>query len=421
MLIIGSGGREHAIALKIKESKHLNNLFAIPGNAGIAEIASCFDLNILDNNSILRFCKEHSIDFVIIGPEMPLANGLSDILEINNIKVYGPNKKASQFESSKSFSRKFMKKYGLPTVDFEEFTDFNLAKEYIIQKGAPIVIKADGLAAGKGVCVAKTKEEAIDFLKDSLVYNKFKEALPKIIIEEFLEGEEASYHVFVDSKSFKPMAYSQDHKQIYDGDIGPNTGGMGAYAPAQVLDSYEYELEEKIMKPFIKALKQEEIDYRGTLFIGLMKTKDGLKILEFNCRFGDPETQVILPKLETDLLEIMDAVIDKRLSEITINWNDKKCVCVVLASKGYPEEYKKGYIITELPKNTKDIQIIHAGTKKENSILYTNGGRVLNVVSIDNNLKMAIENAYKQIENINFQDKYFRKDIGWKAFKEANP
>jgi phosphoribosylamine--glycine ligase len=420
VLIIGSGGREHALALKVAESRFLNKLFAIPGNPGIAEAAECHNIDIMDNDLLVKFAKEKEIDLVIVGPEDPLSNGIVDAFESNGIRAFGPNKIAAQFEGSKSFARQFMKKYNLPSVEFEEFTDFEQAKKYITEKCAPIVVKADGLAAGKGAFVANTVAEAIDFAKECLVDNRFGEASSKIIVEECLIGEEASYLVFMDSETFRPMVYSQDHKPIFEGDKGPNTGGMGAYSPAPILDGLEEEMEEKIIKPFLKGVKDEGIDYRGVLYVGLMKTKDGLKILEFNCRFGDPETQVILPRLNTDILEVMNAVIDKKLSSIRMDWSAQHCVSVVLASGGYPGSYEKGKEITGLDRINSGVHVIQAGTKKEDGKILTNGGRVLNIVALGPTLKNAVDKAYSNIPRINFEGMYFRRDIAKKELDRQN-
>ncbi len=413
VMIVGSGGREHAIALKVTESDRLNKLYAVPGNPGIGQVACCHDIDQNDNEALVKFAKEKKIDLAIIGPEAPLVNGAADELEKAGIRVFGPNKKASQFEGSKAFARRFMKKYNLPTVEFDEFTDFEKAKAYIEKQGAPIVVKADGLAAGKGVLVANTVEEAVKFAEECLKANKFGDASSSIVVEECLVGEEGSYLVFVDSETFKPMVYSQDHKPIYEGDKGPNTGGMGAYSPAPILDGLEKEMEEKIIKPFIAGTKAEGIEYKGVLYVGLMKTKDGLKILEFNCRFGDPETQVILPRLNNDILDVMNAVIDKKLGAMKLDWSEKHCVSIVLASGGYPGSYEKGKEIKGLD-NISGAQVIHAGTKKDNGKILTNGGRVLNVITLGSTLKDAVDTAYTKINDINFDGMFFRKDIAKK-------
>lgn len=413
VLIIGSGGREHALALKIVESRHLNKLYAIPGNPGIAELGECHSLSVNDTDAIIKFAQKKEIDMVVVGPEDPLANGLVDTLEENNIRAFGPNKSAAQFEASKGFARRFMKKYDLPSVEFEEFTDLGKAKTYIQKKGAPLVVKADGLAAGKGVLVAEDINQAFDFAEACLAENKFGNASSRIIVEECLIGEEASYLVFIDSKTFKPMVISQDHKQIFEGDKGPNTGGMGTYSPATILDGLEAELEEIILLKFLDGIKQEGIDYKGVLYVGLMKTADGPKILEFNCRFGDPETQVILPRMKTDIIDVFNAVIDQKLDELNIEWKDEHCTCIVLSSKGYPGSYEKGKQITGTDQ-VEDVQIIHAGTKTESENLVTNGGRVLNVVSLGNTLKQATQKAYSELKKISFDGVYYRTDIGKK-------
>lgn len=412
VLIIGSGGREHSIAMKVFESSNVKKIFAIPGNPGIAKIAECYDIDINNNQALVDFAIKYNIDLTIVGPEVPLANGIVDDFKKNHLRIFGPNKKAAKFESSKIFSKNFMKKYNLPTAEFEIFTNYDDAKTYLENKEMPIVIKADGLAAGKGVCVAQNLEEALIFAKDCLENNKFGDASSKIIIEEFLEGEEASYLMFIDSNVYKPMVISQDHKQIYENDKGPNTGGMGAYSPANILKDNKDELK-LIMDNFFKGIKEEKIFYSGVLYIGFIKTKNGLKVLEFNCRFGDPETQVILPRLKTDFIEIIEAVIDKKLNEIEIHWNEEICATVVLASEGYPNKYEKGFEITGLDK-IKNCYVIHAGTKIKNNILVTNGGRVLNIVGKGNNLKETLEKIYKEIKKINFKGMYFRKDIGFK-------
>ncbi|MBU1201990.1 MAG: phosphoribosylamine--glycine ligase [Nanoarchaeota archaeon] len=414
VLIIGSGGREHSIALKLAESRQVKKMFAIPGNFGISKLAECCNIDIMNNSALVDFAKEKQVDLVVVGPEVPLANGVIDEFEKNGISAFGPNKKAAQFEASKSFTRKFIKKHGLPGIDFEEFTSFENAKNYIEKKGAPIVVKADGLAAGKGVFVARTEEEAITFARECLEENKFGKSSSKIIIEDFLEGEEVSYLVFTDSKTYKPMVYSQDHKQIYEGDKGPNTGGMGAYSPARLLEGFEDFLDKEIMSKFLAGIKEEGIEYKGVLYVGLMITKDGPKILEFNCRFGDPETQVILPRLENDLVEVMDAVIHQDLNSVKLEWKKEYCVCVVLSSKGYPNSYEKGKVINGLD-DVKDVQVIHAGTKEENGRVLTNGGRVLNIIGLGKTLKEALDKTYSQIEDISFEGMYYRHDIAAKG------
>ena len=413
ILIIGTGGREHAIALKIAKSEKTEKVYAVPGNPGMAEIAECHSIDIMDNEAMVEFAKKKLIDLVIVGPENPLANGIVDAFEDAGIKSFGPKMKASEFEASKTFARKFIEKYDLPGAEFKEFTEFEEARSYIEEKGAPIVVKADGLAAGKGACVAENIETAITFAEDCLVRNKFGEASSKIIVEEFLVGEEVSYLVFTDGKTFKPMVYSQDHKQIYEGDKGPNTGGMGAYSPASLLKGKENFLKNEVMEKFLKGIIAEGIDYRGVLYIGFMMTPRGPKILEFNCRFGDPEAQVILPRMETDLIEVCMAVIDQKLENQEIIWNDKFCATVVLTSGGYPEQYKKGIVINGL-EGVEGVQVIHAGTKKVGDKMVTNGGRVLDIVATGQTLKETINKIYNEIPKINFELMYYRNDIAWK-------
>ena len=413
ILVIGTGGREHAITLKVAKSDKAEKIYAVPGNPGMAEIAECHSIDIMDSEAMVVFAKKKLIDLVIVGPENPLANGIVDAFEDAGIKSFGPKKKAAEFEASKTFTRKFIEKYDLPGAEFKEFTEFEEARDYIEEKGAPIVVKVDGLAAGKGACVAETVEIAITFAEDCLIRNKFGEASSKIVVEEFLVGEEVSYLVFTDGKTFKPMVYSQDHKQIYEGDKGPNTGGMGAYSPASLLKGKENFLKSEVMDRFLKGVVAEGIDYRGVLYIGFMMTSDGPKILEFNCRFGDPEAQVILPRMETDLIDVCMAVIDQELENQEIIWNDKFCATVVLTSGGYPEQYKKGIVINGL-ENVEGVQVIHAGTKKVDDKMVTNGGRVLNIVATGQTLKKTINKIYNEIPKINFELMYYRNDIAWK-------
>ena len=420
ILVIGAGGREHAIALKVAESKKAEKIYAIPGNPGIAEVAECHSIDIMDSEAVVVFAKEKSIDLVIIGPENPLANGIVDVLEDAGIRSFGPNAKAAKFEASKIFTRKFIEKYELPGAEFEEFTDFEKARSYIEKKGVPIVVKADGLAAGKGVFVAETIKTAVTFAEDCLIGKKFGEASSKIIIEEYLVGEEISYLVFTDGKTFKPMVYSQDHKQVHEGDRGPNTGGMGAYSPAPLLEGQENFLKEEVMGRFLKGISAEGIDYRGVLYMGFIMTSEGPKILEFNCRFGDPEAQVILPRMETDLVDVCIAVINQELEHQEIVWSDKCCATVVLASGGYPEQYKNGMVIEGL-EDVEGVQVIHAGTKKMNDKMVTNGGRVLNIVATGRTLKETMNNIYSEVPKINFDQMYYRKDIAWKELQRGLP
>ena len=354
ILVIGGGGREHTLAWKLAQSPSATKLYAIPGNPGMAAVAECVSgISIEDNEAVVAFAEEHAIDLVVIGPEVPLTNGIVDAFEAAGILAFGPRKAAAELEGSKAFSKGLMKKYGIPTAKYEVFTDAEAAKDYVRQEGAPIVIKADGLAAGKGVIVAETCDEALAAVADIMEDQEFGAAGNRVVIEEFMEGEEASLLCFTDGETIVPMISSQDHKRAYDGDKGPNTGGMGTYAPAPVMTPAMIEAtKEKILKPVIAAMKQEGRTYQGCLYAGLMITKDGPKVVEFNARFGDPETQVVLPLLKSDLVDIMVACAkgDGSLKDLDIAWSDGAAVCVVLASGGYPKSYQKGYEITGLDK-----------------------------------------------------------------------
>ena len=420
ILIIGSGGREHTLAWKISQSPKCNKLYAMPGNPGIEEFAECVEgISINDNSAIIDFAKKQNIDLVVIGPEAPLVNGLVDDLTAAGIKAFGPTKKAAQIEGSKIFAKDLMKKYGIPTATYEIFDDINKACGYIKAAGAPIVVKADGLAAGKGVIVAQTVDEAINAVFEVMEQKSFGEAGSRIVIEEFMDGEEASLLAFTDGKTIIPMIPSQDHKRVNDGDEGLNTGGMGAYAPAPVMTpEIIQKSEEKILKPVIAALSKEGINYKGCLYAGLMIVNGEPKVVEFNARFGDPETQVVLPLLESDLVEIMLACIDGTLDTQNIEWSKDSAVCVVLASGGYPLSYKKGFEIDGISKaKALDTLIIHAGTSKADDKIVTAGGRVLGVVAKAKDIKSAVDKAYKGVEVIHFENMHFRKDIAYRALK----
>lgn len=419
VLVIGGGGREHAIVWKLSQSRHVDKIYCMPGNAGIAEIAECIDVN-NDFEALLDFVKYEWIDLTIVGPEAPLSKGIVDIFEKEGRKIIGPNREASMLEASKVFAKDFMRRYGIPTAQYRVFTSYVHAEDYIRFKGAPIVVKADGLAAGKGVFVAKTIDEAIDALRLIMKEKVFGEAGERVVIEDCLEGEEASFMAFCDGTTVIPMVSSQDHKRVFDNDEGPNTGGMGAYSPAPVItEEIEETVMKKIMIPAIRGMRSEGIKYKGILYAGLM-IKDGLPyVLEFNCRFGDPETQPVLSRLETDLVDISFAILEQRLSEIEIKWRPDASVCVVLASKGYPGKYDKGKIITGLDKlkSTDGLFIFHAGTAYNNGNVVTAGGRVLGVTALGKDIAEAREKAYKAIEEIHFEGMHFRKDIGLKALK----
>ena len=414
ILVIGSGGREHALFWKLKESPLTDSIYALPGNPGMGEQ---IDISATDNEAILRFAKEKEIGLVVVGPEIPLMNGLVDELEAAGIRAFGPRANAAEIEGSKSFAKDLMKKYGIPTAGYEVFTEAEPARAYIRKEGAPIVVKADGLAAGKGVIVAMSEQEALDAIDTIMEDNTFGKAGTRIVIEEFMEGEEASLLAFTDGKIIRPMISAQDHKRALDGDKGPNTGGMGTYAPAPVMtpEMTERAIEE-ILKPTIAAMAKEGRVYRGCLYLGLMITKDGPKVVEFNARFGDPETQVVLPLLDGDLVQIMCACSDGTLADVPIHWKDGAAVCVVLAAGGYPASYEKGNEIHGIADAEKTgVLVFHAGTAEKDGKLATNGGRVLGVVGMGADIASAVHSAYAAAEKISFKDAYYRKDIAHRA------
>lgn len=414
IMIIGSGGREAAIAKSVSKSPLATSIYALPGNAGMSEYATLVDINVMDFDSILAFAKERAIDFAIVAPDDPLVGGLVDLLEENKIKCFGPNKRAAIIEGSKSFAKQLMSKYNIPTADSEEFINSSEALKYAKSSKYPLVIKADGLALGKGVSIVNNYEEAKETIISFLDEHKFNHSSDKIIIEEFLEGPEISLLTFTDGKTLIPMISSMDHKRIGDGDSGPNTGGMGAIAPNPYYTPLvEVDCIRKILYPTILAMNKENRCFKGCLYFGLMLTKDGLKVIEYNCRFGDPETQVVLPLLESDLLEIMIATRDEKLNTLDVKWSKDSSANIVLASKGYPLSSTKGLPITvkELDSSS---TLYCAGVKKnDNGILETNGGRVLSVSSRAKSLEEAIKIAYKNIENnVDFSEKVYRSDIG---------
>ena len=420
--MIGSGGREHALVWKIAQSKLADKIFCAPGNGGIAGLAECIDIKADDVAGLLDFARKEKIDLTVVGPEVPLSLGIVDEFAKYKLAIFGPNKKAAQLEASKVFSKEIMAKYKVPTADFKIFDNAGLAKEYIEKTGAPCVVKADGLAAGKGVVVAKTVDEAKAAVTLMMEQKAFGTAGNKVIIEECLSGQEASILVLTDSRHVIPLVSSQDHKRVFDNDQGPNTGGMGAYSPAPVVTPELFkEIQEKIIDRTIDGLAKEGIEYKGILYAGVMLTKDGPKTLEFNVRFGDPETEAILPRLKSDLVEVMLATANGKLDKIIrsggLSWDSRACVCVVCAAGGYPGEYEKGKEIFGLDKAAliKDAVVFHAGTKKSGEKILTNGGRVLGVTGLGNSIKEAISHTYQAVEKINFEGMHFRKDIGAKA------
>ena len=416
--VIGSGGREHALAWRLSISPSVTKVYAIPGSAAMSDCAELVGIDWQQSDHLIRFLKDNYVDLVVVGPEAPLVAGLVDVLNKAGIPVFGPSKAAAQLEGSKVFAKDLMKKYNIPTAAYGVFHKVDEAKEFISQTSAPIVVKADGLAAGKGVVVAMTIDEANAAVEDMLSENRFGEAGSTVVIEEFMEGEEASLLAFVDGKTVVPMIASQDHKRIFDGDKGPNTGGMGTYAPAPVLtDALRDEAMKTILEPMVAAMENEGMPYVGCLYAGLMITPQGPKVVEFNARFGDPETQVVLPLLDSDLGQIMMACATGTLTADMVKWKDSSAACVILASKGYPETSSKGDVIHGDIKQHDTTIVFHSGTKLVGDEYVTNGGRVLGVVGLGKDLRTALDRAYSRIEHINFEGMQYRTDIGAKAFK----
>jgi phosphoribosylamine--glycine ligase len=423
ILVVGSGGREHTLVWKLSKSDRVDKIYCAPGNAGTRIIAENVDIKDSDTEALLEFAKKENIEMTFVGPEAPLVDGIVDKFEKEGLNVFGPSQAAARLEGSKVFAKKMMKDYRIPTAQYEVFTDPAKAISYIKKKGAPIVVKAEGLAAGKGVIVARTVEEAVDAVKLILVNDKFGEAGKRIVVEEYLEGEEATVLAFVDGNNIKAMVPSQDHKPAYDNDQGPNTGGMGAYAPAPIVtDKLMENIYQKILIPTVQALKQEDINYKGVLYCGLMIDEGKAKVLEYNVRFGDPEAQVVLTLLETDLIDIAEAVIKGKLNNLDIKWKNKKALCVIMASGGYPIEYEKGKEITgiENVNQDQDMIVFQAGTKNKDGKLLSNGGRVLAVTALGDDYKGVIEKAYEGVEKIHFDDFHIRNDIGQKALKHLD-
>lgn len=412
VLVVGGGGREHTIIWKLSQSPLVTEIYCAPGNPGIEKLAKNVDISPDDIEKLVDFSREMSIDLTIVGPEVPLVLGIADKFKEAGLRIIGPSKAGAKLEGSKSFSKNFMVKYNIPTGGYTEVTSYEEARKAIKEYSYPLVIKADGLAAGKGVLICQNQLEAEKGLKEIMVDKVFGASGDKVVIEEFLEGIETSVLCFVDGKTIVPMVSSQDHKRIYDGDEGPNTGGMGTYSPNFV---YTEEIEkivgETILKPTLEGIQKEGMDYKGIIFIGLMITKEGPKVLEYNVRFGDPETQVVLPRLETDLMEIFIHMVEERLSDIEIKWNNKAVVCVVLASGGYPGDYEKGKEIEGLEKIGGNTIVFHAGTAIKSGKLVTNGGRVLGVTSWGEDIGSARKVAYENVDKIDFEGKTYRKDI----------
>ena len=420
LLVIGSGGREHAIVRALKKSPKANEIHVLPGNGGISEDAVCAPIAATDIDGAVAYAKEHGMDFAVVTPDDPLCLGMVDAMEAAGIPCFGPDRRAAEIEGSKVFAKGLMKKYGIPTAAYEVFDNAEEALKYVESATAPIVVKADGLALGKGVVVAMTREEAAAAVKNAMLDRAFGESGVRVVIEEYLEGPEMSVLSFTDGSTLVPMVASMDHKRALDGDEGPNTGGMGAIAPnPYYTPEVAAECMEKIFLPTVRAMNAEGRPFRGCLYFGLMLTKDGPKVIEYNCRFGDPETQAVLPLLKTDLLDVMEAVAAGRLSEINVEWLDKCSCCLVLASGGYPKAYKKGLPISgltggQLPGS--GVEVFHAGTKKlPDGSLVTNGGRVLGLTAVADTLREAVETAYSAAEKIGFEDMHYRRDIGARA------
>ena len=421
VLIVGSGGREHAIAASVAKSSQVDKIYCAPGNAGIAELAECVDIGAMEFDRLADFAQEKGVGLTIIGMDDPLVGGVVDVFESRGLRVFGPRKNAAIIEGSKAFSKNLMKKYNIPTASYETFTDPEKALAYLEAAKMPIVLKADGLALGKGVLICRTREEARAGVKTLMLDKAFGDAGNEIVIEEFMTGPEASVLCYCDGTHIAPMTSAQDHKRAKDGDQGLNTGGMGTFSPSPFYtDEIRKFCEEKIYQPTMDAMKAEGRDFVGILFVGLMLTEEGPKVLEYNARFGDPEAQVVLPRMKNDIVEVMEACIDGKLDEIDLQFEDNAAVCVVLASDGYPEHYEKGKVITGLEdfKGREGYYVFHAGTKQTDEGIVTNGGRVLGVTAKGKDLKEARANAYEATKLIHFENKYMRHDIG-KAIDEA--
>ena len=422
ILIVGGGGREHAIAAALKKSPKVEKLWCAPGNGGISTVAECFPVKAVDIDGMVELAKKLRPDYVFVAPDDPLVLGMVDRLNEAGFKTFGPRANAAILEGSKAFSKALMKKHGIPTADYETFTDEEKALDYISRKNSyPAVIKADGLALGKGVIIAKDFEEAKAAVHSMLIDGKFGKSGSEIVVEEFMDGAEVTVLAFTDGKTVKPMVSSMDHKRAYDNDEGLNTGGMGTIAPNPLYTpEIAAECMEKIFKPTIKAMSESGRPFKGCLYFGLMLTPAGAKVVEYNCRFGDPETQVVLPLLETDLVDIIEAIWEERLDALEIKWSESFCACVVIASGGYPEKYETGKVISGLDENgnAKGVQVYHAGTKLENGEFLTSGGRVLGVTATGDNLCAALDAAYSAAEKINFEKAHYRRDIGKRALKQ---
>ncbi|KKM70427.1 hypothetical protein LCGC14_1440860 [marine sediment metagenome] len=421
VLVIGGGGREHALCWKLAQSRNVNKVYCAPGNAGISEVAECVDISPDNFDTLLDFVKYEWIDLTVVGPEDPLSKGIVDLFEKNGRKIVGPSKAAAELEASKVFAKDFMKRHGIPTAEYKTFTSHTHAREYIELKGTPIVVKADGLAAGKGVIVCETHGQALEALDMILKEKRFGSAGERVVVEACLRGEEASYIAFCDGATILPLASSQDHKPVSNGDKGPNTGGMGAYSPAPVVTpELEQRIISEVMEPVVEGFRRDGVKFKGILYAGLMIDGDKIGVLEYNCRLGDPETQPLLARLETDLFEVLMAIADEKLSKIELKWTEEPSCCVVLASGGYPGSYETGKPITGLDDANAltGVTVFHAGTAYNDGDIVTNGGRVLGVTALGADLKAAKERCHEAIGKINFEGMHYRTDIGDKALNK---
>ncbi|HDN85510.1 MAG TPA: phosphoribosylamine--glycine ligase [Candidatus Aerophobetes bacterium] len=418
VLVIGGGGREHTLCWKISQSPRVNEIFCIPGNGGIEKVAICRELPYeKDFSSLISFVRREKIDFTVVGPEAPLVGGIVDQFEKEGLKIFGPSRKAARLEGSKVYAKQFMKKYGIPTAEFETFSDLKKAIDYIDEQKEPLVVKADGLAGGKGSIVTRSKEEAIEAARQLMEDKIFGSAGERIVVEKRLKGEELSFFVITDGVSFKVLVSSRDYKPAYDGDKGPNTGGMGSYSPAPLRPSLFKKIINRVVIPTLEGMKKEGTPYKGVLYLGLMIHSGEPKVLEYNCRFGDPETQVILPRLFNDIMELFQAVDKQRLDAVDLKWRSHATTCVVLTSKGYPGSYEKGKPIEGLDNLTRmrNVFAFCAGVKRENGRFLTNGGRVVGVTGMGKNLKESIKTAYRAVKKISFEGMHYRRDIGYKG------
>jgi len=418
VLLVGSGGREHALAWKLAQSPLLGRLYCAPGNPGMDRLGKCVPIDAMDLDRLIDFAREHDVGLTVVGPENPLAAGIVDRFEKAGLRAFGPSAAAARIESSKAFAKDLMSRYGIPTARYAEFEDADAARNYVQHQGAPIVIKADGLAAGKGVTVAMHIGDALDAIDQAMVHGAFGAAGQRVVIEEFLEGEEASIFALSDGNAILPLVAAQDHKRVNDGDQGPNTGGMGAYSPAPLITPTLFtQIEERVLRPAIDGMAEDGHPYRGVLYAGLIITHDGPKVIEFNCRFGDPETQVVLPRLRGDLLPLLAACAHGGLRDQSAHWHYGACVTVVMASGGYPGAFQKGKPISgiEAAEELEGVTVFHAGTRRESGQLLTNGGRVLNVTATGPDIATTIARAYEAADRIHFEGAHYRRDIGARA------